>query len=279
MEQTSPLDRHAIQSLLTTRHLGRRIELRGHIGSTNRDAFALARADAEHGTVVLADAQAEGRGRLSREWFSPPGVNIYCSVVIRTQPAADSLTGWLSWLPLITALAGAESIERIAPVAVSVKWPNDLLIDDRKVGGVLCESSTSARSGPFQVVGIGVNVNGRREDFPESLRKAATSIREETGKIANRNLLVAQLLNTLEHYVEEFLSRGSESIAPAYQRRCSTIGRTVKVTFADGKEVVGLAEGLGPDGSLKVVERPIQPEGRAPVIQEVRAADIVHLRA
>ena len=278
MDPLSPLSLDAIHSTLATQALGHRIELRDQIKSTNREAIALAHAGVEHGTVVVADSQTEGRGRLSRQWFSPPGVNLYCSIVIKKTINADRLAEWLSWLPLMTALAAAESIETVAAAHVTVKWPNDLLIAERKVGGILCESGTGARSGPFQVIGIGLNINGERNDFPEDLREAATTIRHETGLPVERNRLLAKFLHELEACVEEFESRGSERVALAYQQRCSTIGKTIKATLTDGKEFVGLAEGIEQDGALRVIQRPLPTDGRPPDIQHLRVADIVHLR-
>ena len=278
MDPLSPLSLDAIHSTLATQTLGHRIELRDQINSTNREAVALAHAGVEHGTVVVADSQTEGRGRLSRQWFSPPGVNLYCSIVIKKTIDADRLAEWLSWLPLMTALAAAESIETVAAAHVAVKWPNDLLIAERKVGGILCESGTVARSGPFQVIGIGLNINGERNDFPEDLREMATTIRHETGHPVERNRLLAKFLHELEACVEEFESRGSERVALAYRQRCSTIGKTVKATLTDGKEFVGLAEAIEQDGALRVVERPLPTDGRPPDIQHLRVADIVHLR-
>ena len=166
MPRFSPLSLDAIYSTLATHSFGRRIELRDQVGSTNREAVALAQAGAEQGTVVVAESQTEGRGRLSRQWFSPPDINLYCSIIIRKPANNDRLAEWLSWLPLMTALAAAESIESVASVSVSVKWPNDLLLGERKVGGILCESGTDAGSKPFQVIGIGFNLNGERNDFP-----------------------------------------------------------------------------------------------------------------
>ena len=279
MHSSPPLSLQAIQSSLATQSLGRRIELRDQIGSTNREAVSLAQAGVEHGTVVLADSQSEGRGRLSRLWFSPPGVNLYCSIVMRKAISANRHSEWLSWLPLTAALAAAEAIETVAATSVAVKWPNDLLIAGRKIGGILCESGTNPRSGPFQVIGIGLNINGERNDFPDELRETATTIRHEVGSFIDRNRLLAQLLYELEACLDEYAQRGFERLALAYGRRCSTIGKTVKATLADGKELVGLAEAIGKDGSLTLVQRAVSGDERAPEVQQLRAADIVHLRS
>jgi BirA family biotin operon repressor/biotin-[acetyl-CoA-carboxylase] ligase len=278
MQPSSPLSLDAIHSTIATQALGHRIELRDQISSTNREAAALAHAGVEHGTVVVADAQTEGRGRLSRQWFSPPGINLYCSIVIRKSIAADRPAEWLSWLPLMTALAAAESIETVAATSVAVKWPNDLLIAERKVGGILCESGTAIGFGPFQIIGIGLNVNGVRNDFPEDLRETATTIRHEAGHLLDRNRLLAQFLYELEACVEEFEAHGSERVSLAYQHRCSTIGKTVRATLTDGKEFIGLAEGIEQDGALRVIQRPLPTDGRPPDIHHLRVADIVHLR-
>ena len=239
--------------------------------------MALGQADAEHGTLVLADSQTAGRGRLGREWFSPPGINLYASLVIRTTLNTQRLSQWLSWLPLMTALGTAEAIEAVGTARVGLKWPNDLLIGDRKVGGILCESGASIRSGPFQVIGIGINVNGGRADFPRGLRDAATSIRQETGQEVDRHRLLVRVLEELEECLEEFLVHGFERLALAYRRRCTTLGKTVKAVLADGNEYVGTAEGIADDGSLTMVQEPARPGGRSEV-RQLRAADITHLR-
>jgi BirA family biotin operon repressor/biotin-[acetyl-CoA-carboxylase] ligase len=277
VQRSSPFKSDAIQHHLTTRSLGRRIEVHERLDSTNGEAVKLGHEGAEHGTLVLADAQAAGRGRLTRTWFSPPGVNVYASLVIRTGIHGEELAAWLSWLPLMAALGAAEAIDTLGLVTVAVKWPNDLLINNRKVGGILCESATAPGSGSFQVIGIGINVNGSVKDFPDELREIATSIRQETGHVIDRNQLVAQVLCELESCLEEFSSRGPERIALAYRRRCTTIGRTVKAVLADGKECIGMAEGINMDGSLILIE-PSSTRQPAAAVRQLRAADIVHLR-
>jgi BirA family biotin operon repressor/biotin-[acetyl-CoA-carboxylase] ligase len=256
--------------------VGRRIELRHRVGSTNREGVALGQADAEDGTLVLAEEQTAGRGRLGRHWFSPPGMNIYASILLKKTLDGDRLSQWLSWLPLMAAVSAAEAIETVAGTNVRVKWPNDLLIDERKVAGILCESGTSARSGPFQVVGIGINVNSLASDFPDDVRKTATTIHQQTGQQIDRNRLLVHLLQDLEFCLEEYLSRGIEPITLAYQRRSATLGKTVKAILADGSEFIGLAREIGFDGSLTVVRR--QSEGGPPSELSLRAADIIHLR-
>ena len=258
--------------------MGRRIELFDCLPSTNREAVLLAQAEVEHGTVVVADSQTAGRGRLSRSWFSPAGANLYCSVVLRTARPPERLTEWLSWLPLVSALAAAEAIEQVSSIHVSVKWPNDLLISERKVGGILCESGTGTRSGPFQIIGIGVNVNLDRNDWPAGLRASATSIWDERKIVVDRNRLLAQLLHELEQCLDELAIHGTSRLALAYHQRCTTIGHRVQATLANGEVLVGLAEGVGQDGSLRVQPQAAQLGSGTPEVIHLRVADIIHIR-
>lgn len=276
MNPSHTLNVDSIRSTLATKVLGRRIELFKQLPSTNLEATTLGESGVEHGTVVIADRQTAGRGRLARTWFSPGGTNIHCSLVLRCELPANRLSEWLSWLPLITALAAAEAIQSVTSVPVSLKWPNDLLLSDRKVGGVLCENVQASPSGPFQIIGIGINVNTRPEDFPAELRASATSLWNQTHTVVDRNRLIAQLLLELEQCIEELAEHGSQQLALAYQRRCATIGRKVQASLADGSELTGYAESISQDGSLRISAL---SGSRSNTTIEVRAADIVHLRS
>ena len=278
MQPSPPLTRDAIHSTLSTTWLGRRIELFDSLPSTNREASQLAQAEVEHGTVVAADSQTAGRGRLSRTWFSPPSANLYCSVILRSAHPPERLTEWLSWLPLMSALAAAEAIEQVSSTHVSVKWPNDLMILERKVGGILCESGAGPRSIPFQIIGIGINVNVEHKDWPVELRDTATSIWQERNIAVDRNRLLVQLLIELEHCLDELAVHGPDRIALAYYQRCSTIGRKVQATLANGDAVVGRVEGIGQDGSLRVRPQTTHPGSRTADVVHLRVADIVHVR-
>ncbi len=277
MSAPPPLSIDAIRSTLATRALGRRIELHEQLPSTNREAMTLAAAGVEHGTVVLADAQTEGRGRLSRRWFSPPGVNLYCSIVLRQVIECDRLSEWLSWLPLMAALAAAEAVETSAGVQVAVKWPNDLLLNGRKVGGILCESGQAGDGLSFQVVGLGLNVNGLRSELPRDLQDLATTVRDETTRLSDRNKLLNAFLHELEACLEQWSCAGIEQIRLAYQRRCSTLGKPVRAILAGEQEFIGVALSVELDGSLYLVQHPQPEDGRPPESRLLRVADIVHL--
>lgn len=278
MKSSPPLTRNTIQSTRSSKWLGRRIELFDSLPSTNREASRLAQADVEHGTVVVADSQTAGRGRLSRTWFSPAGANLYCSIILRMKRPAEGLTEWLSWLPLVSALAAAEAIEAVSSLHVSVKWPNDLLISGRKIGGVLCESGSGAGSIPFQIIGIGLNVNVEQQDWPEELRESATSIWHEQHRTVDRNRLLAQLLLELEQCIDELAAHGTSRLALAYHQRCSTIGQKIKATLANGDQCLGRAEGIGQDGALLVRPDEPQPGSQGTNILHLRVADIIHVR-
>jgi BirA family biotin operon repressor/biotin-[acetyl-CoA-carboxylase] ligase len=276
MQLSHALNVDSIRCTLATKVLGRRIDLFEQLSSTNLEAITLGESGVEHGTVVIADHQTAGRGRLARTWYSPGGANVYCSLVLRANLPASRVPEWLSWLPLITALAASEAVESVTSAPVSLKWPNDLLMSGRKVGGVLCENIQASRSGPFQVIGIGINVNMAPEDFPSELRASATSLWTETHTVVDRNRLIAQLLLELEQCIEELAGHGPQQLALAYQRRCSTIGKKVRASLAAGVELTGYAESISQDGSLRISTDSGTHRNRT---VELRAADIVHLRS
>lgn len=260
-----------IRSTLATTHLGQHLHLHREIGSTNAEAMALAASGAQHGTVVVADSQTAGRGRQARTWFSPAGMNLYCSVLVRPAPVRIPFAEWLSWIPLASAVAITEAIRTMAGLSLSLKWPNDLLLDDKKVGGLLCENGTDQAKQPFVVIGIGLNVNAGPEAFPSELTSRAGSLLEATGRPLDRNRLLSQLLNDLEPVLEELAVEGPRRLLHAYTDRCATIGKKVRVVLAESRELLGVAQAIGRDGALHV-------STNSQAIVEVRAADVIHLR-
>ena len=227
---------------------------------------------------MIAESQSGGYGRHGRAWFSPPGLNIYCSVIVRGMGQPLSLSQWLSWVPLVSALAVTEAAQQMAAVSLSLKWPNDLLLHERKVGGILCESSFATTHDPVVVIGIGLNVNISPESFPEDLRSIAASLVEASRRPIDRNRLMAQLLLELEQCLGELRSSGPVRLRQAYRARCATLGRRVRVLFTNDQPIVGLAEGLSADGALQI--RPLSPHlpSQPMPLVDVRAADVIHLR-
>jgi BirA family biotin operon repressor/biotin-[acetyl-CoA-carboxylase] ligase len=271
-EQALTADR--VRAALGVREFGRTFHILEETVSTNTAALALARKGARHGTVVLAEQQTAGRGRLGRPWYSPPGENLYCSVILRKVPRPDRLAHWLTWIPLVSGAAANEAVEQVTGLHPSLKWPNDVLIGDKKLGGVLCESQSSHTQGTIVVIGIGINVNTKREGFPEHLQELATSVAIETGRSFDRTLLLDALLAKLEQYAELLIRGQTEAINHKYTALCSTLGRRVLVSLAQGEGVEGLADSISSDGSLRILCDRTQVE----TMLEVRAGDVIHLR-
>ncbi len=275
MPLSAPLTLDNIRSTLATTALGQCLYLHQELPSTNSEALALAHAGAAHGTVVVAESQSAGKGRRTRTWHSPPGANIYCSVVVRGIGPECALAEWLSWVPLTSALAVAEAVQTAASLSLSLKWPNDLLLHERKVGGILCESSHVSATDPTVVIGIGLNVNMPQESFPDDLRSIATSLFEVARHPIDRNRLIAQLLFELEQGLNELRSHGSERLRRAYTARCSTLGRRVRALMGPGQELLGTAESISTDGALQI--RPTSPSPTSLPLIGIRAADVIHL--
>lgn len=278
MSYSAPLSVDDIRSTLATKSLGHSLYVHQELPSTNGEASALAQSGAADGTVVVAESQSGGYGRHGRVWFSPPGLNIYCSVILRGVGQSLSLSQWLSWVPLVSALAVAEATQQAAGVSLALKWPNDLLFQERKVGGILCEGIFPSSNDPVVVIGIGLNVNSPPESFPEALRPIAASLFEAAQRPIDRNRLIAQLLLELEQWLGELRSHGPVRLRQAYTTRCTTLGRQVRVLFRDDQEISGTAEAISADGALQV--RTSSPPSRSqpmPLI-DVRAADVFHLR-
>lgn len=266
-----------VQRRLTTRSLGRSLHLFDEIASTNDAALTLASAKAADGTAVLAERQTAGKGRSGRRWDSPPHLNIYCSVILNTFQFSRNP----SWMPLVTGLALSEAIQESCAVRLALKWPNDLLCRGKKIGGVLCESSSQGQENLTCVVGFGINVNGQGEDFPDELRSSATSLHQETQKFFDRNALVADVFNRLENWYHAVESGQFERIRQSYTEACATLGRDVRVSCMDGTTIQGTALSVGQDGALLVSTgrrgRPFEAQGGTRVV-EIRAADVQHLR-
>lgn len=235
-----------LRPVLNTHDVGQVLHCYDEIGSTNDRAKELADEGAEHGEVVVAESQTAGRGRRGRRWASPPRKNVYLSVVLRPDlpPArAPELT-------LVASIAVCDAL-RQAGVGAGIKWPNDVLASGRKIAGVLTELAAEAERVHWVVVGMGVNVNARPEDFPEEIRGEATSILIERGQPAPRALFAAACLSALESWFDVHAEEGFGAIRDAWRERNVTLGREV-VVAADGREIAGRAEDIDDGGALLV---------------------------
>jgi BirA family biotin operon repressor/biotin-[acetyl-CoA-carboxylase] ligase len=236
---TARFSAKALRESLTTSFVGRCLEYRAALGSTQDLGRELAEAGAVEGTVVLAGRQTAGRGRLGRSWISPRG-GLYFTVVLRPPPEH------LRALVIIAALAVARAMERLAGLQTSVKWPNDVLVAGRKVCGILSESELVGESVSYALVGIGVNVNADMAAYRETAA-LATSVMTELGREVSREALAAGILNEFEALY--LAAQAGEPIHQEWRARLSTLGKEVRVRFGEQVEE-GLAEDVDSDGSL-----------------------------
>ncbi|MCZ7585861.1 MAG: biotin--[acetyl-CoA-carboxylase] ligase [Deltaproteobacteria bacterium] len=231
-----------LRGLLEDQEIGRDIQVFREVVSTNEMLSQIAAEGARHGTAVVADAQIAGRGRLGRSWSSPPGTNIYTSVLLRGFDAATA--------PLAVYLAGvavAEAMERLADIAPFVKWPNDVHARGKKLAGILCESVPGAADHGV-IIGIGWNVNALLNDFPREIRDTATSLHLLTGRRFDRALVLAELYRHLERRYNEF--RADRRIVLERWKTLARIGDVRYRVGVDGRVVDGTATDLAPDGAL-----------------------------
>jgi BirA family biotin operon repressor/biotin-[acetyl-CoA-carboxylase] ligase len=221
------------------------LDCRRVVDSTNAVAADLAAAGCPHGTVVAADAQEAGRGRLGRSWSSPPGVNLYVSVVLR--PPVEPYEA--PRLTLVAAVALARAVEEVASLPARLKWPNDLYVNGRKAAGILAEMSADMDRLRHVVIGTGVNVNGLRASFPPDLREKGTTLREEAGRPFPRASLLAAFLDRLADAYDTFLDGGFAALLPEWEGRSLLSGKAVTLRLR-GTEARGVVTGTGEDGAL-----------------------------
>ncbi len=234
-----------VQPLLGTNSFGRNFVFLETADSTNLHARALARDGAAEGTVVVADSQTGGRGRMRRAWVSPPGVNLYCSIVLRPQVPSVRVPE----IPLVAAAAIHGALEAECPeLSAFIKWPNDILSGGRKLCGILCEMESEPDFTHFVVVGFGVNVN--LDPVPDDLQGIATSVAIETGATCSRARILAAVLNRFERLYDEWL--GCEDLGfllPLLERHAWLQGKQVRIEQFS-RILTGTVAGLSPQGHL-----------------------------
>ncbi|WP_448852053.1 biotin--[acetyl-CoA-carboxylase] ligase [Corynebacterium sp. 335C] len=239
------------------------VVLPDHTGSTNADALAMARAGAAAPAVVATVDQRAGRGRMSRAWETPPGVNLALSALLR--PEGVPLTR-LGLLPLVAGMAVRDALREAAGVDAQVKWPNDVLVGGRKICGILVEAASLEP--PAMAVGIGVNVLMTREQLPVP---HATSLALEGASDLDASDLLAAVCRALEARADQWRTDVAGFLAD-FRDGCVTVGMDVRVELPDGSAFTGRATGVGGDGELEVVD----DAGRRHV---VTAGDVRHVRA
>lgn len=243
-----------IRRRLSTRFLGRQVLYYPLVGSTNDVAKEVAEKGAPEGTLVVADQQSAGRGRLKRSWFSPPGSGIWMSLILRPRVSLAQAPRYT----LVVGVAVAEAIRSLTGLAAGIKWPNDVLIRGRKVAGILTELRAEPEAVAYAIVGVGINVSQPADAFPPELRGIATSIAAELGQAhgsepaVTRAELIADILNRLE---ADYLSLPPTGLGVLRQRWVNlsvTLGEPVAISDVGGEIFRGRAVDLQEDGSLVV---------------------------
>ncbi len=230
-----------------TRVVGREIHVFNETTSTNDVAARLARGGAAEGAVVFAESQTKGRGRMGRAWISPAGKGLWFTVLLRPRIPPQETTR----LTVAAATALTRAVTLQTGLVPDIKWPNDLLIRGRKVAGILTELRAEVDQVQEVLLGIGMDVNLEAGDFPERLRRTATSLRIETGQKVNRAELAVAILRELDRDYQAVAEGQFERLAEQWEERCNTLGRQVAIRYGD-RVIRGRAESLDEDGALLV---------------------------
>lgn len=205
---------------------GRPLYTYGSVGSTNAVALRLADAGAPEGTLVTAEEQTQGRGRLGRKWHSPPGVGIWMSLILRPDIHPARAAG----LSLVGGLAIACALQPLSEAALQIKWPNDVEQGGRKLAGVLSESAVEGSKVRHTVVGMGININHEPAEIPAELSAVAVSLRMATGRAHRRVPIVAAVLRAFQSRYEAYINGKSMDVIEEFRERSGLIGRAVRVT-------------------------------------------------
>lgn len=245
-KDSNHLSEHLISSKLTASVLGKRIIVLDEIDSTNNYAKELTAKDKSNGTIIVADRQTAGKGRMGRSFVSPSGKGLYMSVILRPEFS-------LHIAPLITsavAVAVAEAIESLCDTDISIKWVNDLYLNGKKICGILTEGSMDMemRAMDIAVIGIGINVRSVEGCFDEELSKRASSIEDETGIVIDRNALCAAVINYIDIYLNRIENR---SYLREYRRRELLTGNEITANVGN-ETITGKAVGIDRNANLMV---------------------------
>lgn len=249
------------QAKLKTKIIGKQIILLDETDSTNLEAKRHQDEDSSNGMVFIAEQQNQGRGRLGRSWVSPKETGIWMSILLKPEFSPESA----SQITLLAALAAADAVRTVTGLDCQIKWPNDLVVNGKKVCGILTEMGASEDRIQYLVTGIGINVN--TEYFPEEIREMASSLKIEGGSSYIREDIVAELLNHFEFYYEEFSKTTSlKNMVNYYNSILINKGKKVKIV---GNPTTDIGEALGIDETGRLLVRMDDGEERAIVSGEV----------
>lgn len=234
-----------IQLGLQTKTLGKVIHYEESVETTQKIAHTLANEGVPEGTLVVAEEQLGGKGRLMRNWYSPKYSGIWMSLILRPKipfHQAPQLT-------LLAAVAVAQAIEQTTDLKPQIKWPNDILINRKKVTGILTELQAESDRIHSVIIGMGLNVNQEKSDFPEELQEIATSLLLEGGKKVSRALVIQEVLVRLEALYEQFLVEGFSPIKHLWESYAISLGKEIKATTVNNT-IIGKAIGITDEGVL-----------------------------
>ena len=239
---------YEIAPFMNTKLIGKYMMYFDTLDSTNNEAKRLAEMGFENGTVLIADEQQAGRGRLGRNWVSPKGKGIWLTIMLKPQIAPKDA----SKMTIIAALAVLRAIGSICKAAPQIKWPNDIVLNGKKICGILTEMNAEMDEIHYLIVGIGINANLDEADFDETLLDKATSLKIENNNEVNRKALIANILNEFETLYMDFIKEANiEKFFEEYRKVSATIGKQVKIIDRKG-ETIGFAENLNIEGQLMV---------------------------
>jgi BirA family biotin operon repressor/biotin-[acetyl-CoA-carboxylase] ligase len=228
-----------------TKVVGRDIRVFQETTSTSDVIEKLARDDVKEGAVVFAESQTKGRGRLGRKWLSPSGKGLWFSVLLRPELRPQETTR----LTVAAATALRRAIQKETGLQPAIKWPNDILVNGRKVAGILTELSAELDRVKHVIIGIGVDVNLNAGEFPPELRRQATSLKVEAGQAVSRPALATAILRELDADYARLCGGEFGAVADEWEAHCATLGQAVAIRIGE-RQVRGRAESLGEDGAL-----------------------------
>lgn len=229
------------------RCIGREVRVFQETASTNDIAEQLAGHGLAEGMVIVAESQTRGRGRLGRTWFSKPSKGLWFSVLLRPEilpQAAPQLT-------VAAAISLWRAIQLLTGLSAEIKWPNDLLIRGKKISGILTEMKAELDHVKHLIIGVGLNVNHREEDFPPDLRAQASSLALASGQTWNRSDLLVAILREMDRACHRVYSGAFQGLAEEWRQQCTTLGRQVTIRLGD-RSIQGLAETIDEEGALLI---------------------------
>lgn len=247
---TGKPSRLSLQELLPklkTKRFGRKLHLLDVIPSTQDELRRLAEQGAEEGTLVIAEQQTSGRGRMGRHWVSPSGKGVWMSLLLRPSVPLQMTPQ----LTLLAAVALSRAISREVPVEIGIKWPNDLLVGGKKISGILLESAAEDERLRYVVVGLGISVNLEAEDYPEELLEKVVSLKMASGNTINRSDLIATILDEFERLYDLYMEQGFAPIRSLWEAHSVTLNNETLLYTPQGP-IQGIPRGLDGTGGLQV---------------------------